>query len=382
MRVFLVNSKSDETLDYKRYEQDGIGLTAIAVGGLSLSRGLTIEGLCVSYMYRNTRMYDTLMQMGRWFGYRPDYEDLCRVHLSEDSVNWYAHISEASEELRQQIKQMRKDRLSPVEFGLYVRAHPDSLLVTAVNKMRSGEKKTVKQNFSGRICESYILPVNEKISKQNRLLIRQNWESAFEKEGKDIEATAKGWYIKDVNLAVISKFLLDFRVHNDFIAQRNAQAYYLDLISEKYTTGDVLLISLGNLKCQESFSLGPQDRKGKKISQFLWRATKDRIASRGDEKLGLTGKQMLRARKLVDENDKNPSDIHYRIIRNKPLLMIHSLNLGVGVDKHLNVPAYGISYPLGNYSEEIDVVANKVWIDQFHGDTFDMPDDDEEDYDE
>ena len=83
---------------FKKYEKDGTGLTAIAIGGLSLSRGLTIDGLCVSYMYRNTRMYDTLMQMGRWFGYRPGYEDLCRVYLSEDSINWYAHISDASEE--------------------------------------------------------------------------------------------------------------------------------------------------------------------------------------------------------------------------------------------------------------------------------------------
>jgi hypothetical protein len=73
--------------------RDGVGLTAIAVGGLSLSRGLTIEGLTVSYMYRNTRMYDTLMQMGRWFGYRPGFEDLCRVHLSRDSINWYSHIA-------------------------------------------------------------------------------------------------------------------------------------------------------------------------------------------------------------------------------------------------------------------------------------------------
>ena len=149
LHLFVVNSKSDETLDYRKYEVDGVGLTAVAVGGLSLSRGITLEGLCVSYMYRNTRMYDTLMQMGRWFGYRPNYEDLCRIHLSEDSINWYAHISNASEGLRQQIKQMRKDGLSPKHFGLYVQAHPDSLLVTARNKMRSGEQITVKQNFSG-----------------------------------------------------------------------------------------------------------------------------------------------------------------------------------------------------------------------------------------
>ena len=186
-RIFLVNSRSDEALDYKKYEAEGAGLTAVAVGGLSLSRGLTIEGLCVSYMYRNTRMYDTLMQMGRWFGYRPDYEDLCRIHLSEDSINWYAHIASASEELRQQIKRMRRDKLSPVEFGLYVMAHPDRLLVTAANKMRSGEQKTVKQNFSGQIRESYILPADKEANQKNHLLIQSYLENGFHKGIESVE---------------------------------------------------------------------------------------------------------------------------------------------------------------------------------------------------
>src|SRR3546814_9260334 len=78
-------------------------------------------------MYRNTRMYDTLLQMGRWFGYRPNFEDLCRVHLSRDSISWYGHISEATEELREQIKRMRRANLTPEQFGLYVQSHPDSL---------------------------------------------------------------------------------------------------------------------------------------------------------------------------------------------------------------------------------------------------------------
>ncbi|WP_254229068.1 Z1 domain-containing protein [Agrobacterium salinitolerans] len=81
LHLYVVNSKSEDDLDFGKYEKEGVGLTAIAVGGLSLSRGLTIEGLTVSYMYRNTKMYDTLMQMGRWFGYRPNFEDLCRVSL-------------------------------------------------------------------------------------------------------------------------------------------------------------------------------------------------------------------------------------------------------------------------------------------------------------
>ena len=381
LRIFLVNSKSDEALDFKKYEKDGVGLTAIAIGGLSLSRGLTIEGLCVSYMYRNTRMYDTLMQMGRWFGYRPGYEDLCRVHLSEDSISWYAHISDASEELRQQIKQMRKDRLSPRDFGLYVKDHPDRLLVTAANKMRSGENVTVRQNFSGKLRESYILSADEGINDQNRLLIKENWKSGFRKGLESIEAKAKGWHIRDVRSENVEEFLLSFRVHPDFVDQRNAHAKYLVTISEQYDECDVLLISLREGQNEKTFDLGPQDRKSANLESGRWRVRKDRVASRGDEKLGLSYKQQIEARRLAEEDNKKPSDFHYRTIRKKPLLMIHLLDLGEEESRQLGVPAYGISFPPGNYSESIDVVANRVWVEQIHGGTFDAPDE-EDDYDE
>ena len=381
LRIFLINSKSDETLDFKKYEKDGVGLTAIAIGGLSLSRGLTIEGLSVSYMYRNTRMYDTLMQMGRWFGYRPGFEDLCRVHLSEDSINWYAHIAGASEELRQQIKQMRKDGLSPNDFGLYVRDHPDSLLVTARNKMLSGENVTVRQNFSGRICESYILPAEESINEKNRLLIKKYWKSGFNLGLDALEETSKGWYVPNVSSETIEEFLFSFRVHADFVEQRNAHARYLTSISEKYSECDVLLISLSEGQNKEAFDLGPQDRKSARLESNRWRVKKDRVASRGDEKLGLSDEQKIKAQNLAQESNIQPSDIHYRTIRNKPLLMVHLLDLREDENRPPGTPAYGISFPPGNYSESIEVVANKVWVEQIHGGTFDAPDE-EDDYDE
>ena len=381
LRIFLVNSKSDEALDFKKYEKDGVGLTAIAIGGLSLSRGLTIEGLSISYMYRNTRMYDTLMQMGRWFGYRPGYEDLCRVHLSEDSINWYAHISDASEELRQQIKQMRKDGLSPKDFGLYVKDHPDRLLVTATNKMRAGENITVRQNFSGRLRESYILPADESINDKNRTLIKEYWKSGFGSHPDSLKETTKGWYIQGVSSELVEGFLLSFRVHVDFVEQRNAHAKYLARISEEYAECDVLLISLREGQNGKQYDLGPQDRKSARLEFGRWRLKKDRVASRGDEKLGLSEEQKGEARRQAKDDNKHPSDVHYRTVRNKPLLMIHLLDLGESEDRQFRVPAYGISFPPGNYSESIDVVANKVWVEQVHGGTFDAPEE-EDDYDE
>ena len=95
IRVVEVNSQSPGTLDYSGNRQDG--LNVIAVGGFSLSRGLTLEGLMVSYFLRNSMMYDTLMQMGRWFGYRPEYQDLCRIWMPEAAQGWYEHIAESIE---------------------------------------------------------------------------------------------------------------------------------------------------------------------------------------------------------------------------------------------------------------------------------------------
>lgn len=377
IRTFVVNSKSDDPLDYKRYERTGTGLTAIAVGGLSLSRGLTIEGLCISYMYRNTRMYDTLMQMGRWFGYRSGYDDLCRVHLSRDSIDWYSHIAESSDDLREQIKQMRRDGLSPKKFGLYVLDHPDRLLVTATNKMRAGEKQIFKHNFSGRLVESYVLSSDEKITQSNRELIHEYWRSGFGKGEAAIKQTGKGWIVRDVNLHQIADFLNHFLVHENFLERRSAVVSYIKSIVEKFPYADVLFVSVG--ECS-SGSLGSQMRKSAALKDGgYWRLKKDRVASRGDEKLGLDDDQKKEAESLADESGKNPSDFHYRSVRKKPLLMLHALDLGEGEGQQLNMPAFGISFPPGDYSEGVSVVANTVWVNQLHGGIFDAPEDEDDD---
>lgn len=384
LRIFVVNSKSDETLDYRKYEKDGHGLTAIAIGGLSLSRGLTIEGLTVSYMYRNTKMYDTLMQMGRWFGYRPGFDDLCRVYLSPDSIDWYGHIADASEELRQQIKQMRRDGLSPRQFGLYVRAHPDSLLITAANKMRSGEKIKVRQNFSGRLRETYKVPSDREINKGNEALIAEFWKDGF--GGQRVIETKKGWIIHDAGVEKIEDFMTRFRTHPDMAEDKSHWLAYLRALQDKYGKGDVLLISIkGDGEDEQHYRLGTQDRSSaSKFGTDGWRLSKDRVASRGDEKLGLTDTQLKIAGDAAIEDAKNksdePSDVHYRKARQKPLLMVHVLG-PVGDDgKGERVPAFGISFPPGHYDTEIEIVANQVYLKHMRDGAADDPDT-EEDYD-
>lgn len=381
LHLYVINSKSDEVLDYTRYEKEGIGLTAVAVGGLSLSRGLTIEGLTVSYMYRNTKMYDTLMQMGRWFGYRPGFEDLCRVHLSRDSINWYSHIAEAAEELVQQVKRMRRDRLSPKDFGLYVRSHPDSLLITAANKMRSGQEVTVEQSFSGRLRESYIVSTAPDVNAKNFELIADRWRSGF--GGRPEESTKKGVIFRDVPVEVIDDFLTRFECHSTFAGQKSDVVSYLERIATKRPLADVLLISpSGGSGGERPFTLRNQVRVvGRdQPNGTAWRLNKDRVASRGDEKLGLSDEQRAEARTVAGDDDGSGavSDTHYRMVRNRPLLMIHSLEpKGDAVTGP--IAAFGMSFPYGDYSTTINVVVNKVWLQQMQG-YVDDPDE-EEDYD-
>lgn len=381
LRIYVINSKSDEVLDYARYEREGVGLTAIAVGGLSLSRGLTIEGLTVSYMYRNTKMYDTLMQMGRWFGYRPGFEDLCRVYLSRDSINWYSHIAGAAEELTQQVKRMRRDGLSPKDFGLYVRSHPDSLLITAANKMRAGQEVTVEQCFSGRLRESYVVSIDPEVNDRNFDLIAEHWRGSF--GGRSEEATEKGVIFREVPIATVENFLTRFETHSTFAGIKSDVVNYLDRISDKYSTADVLLISpSGTSNDQDVFTLKNQVRVvGKdQPNGTAWRLNKDRVASRGDERLGLDNHQREQAELLArSENEtKTASDAHYRMVRNRPLLMIHSLEPRDGAVAG-PIAAFGVSFPYGDYSTTITVVVNQVWIQQMQGYSDDP--DEEEDYD-
>ena len=144
----------------------------IAVGGNSLSRGLTLEGLCVSYFYRNTMMYDTLLQMGRWFGYRPNYDDLFKVWMAEDAIDWYGYITDAVNELKEELKKMKRQNQTPEQFGLKVRQAPGALLITARNKMRSATSVSRPITVSGRMIETPRLKGDSITVAENEALCR------------------------------------------------------------------------------------------------------------------------------------------------------------------------------------------------------------------
>lgn len=161
--VLPINGLAAEALDYKEHES--IGRSVIAVGGDKLSRGLTLEGLSISYFLRTSRMYDTLMQMGRWFGYRPGYLDLCRLYTTSTLIQWYRHIALAEEELRREFDYMVAAGLTPENYGLRVRTHPDGMVVTALNKMSHG--RTLELSWAGVLAQTTHVPKDEDRVKAN-----------------------------------------------------------------------------------------------------------------------------------------------------------------------------------------------------------------------
>ena len=162
IQVKVINGAAMDALDYWDHPE---GLSAIAIGGDKLSRGLTLEGLSVSYYLRASRMYDTLLQMGRWFGYRPGYVDLCRLYTTDDLREFYSHITMATQELRQEFDLMAARGMTPREFGLRVRSHPAGLTITAANKMRNGTRMTV--SYSGAISETITFDKSNTVNRGN-----------------------------------------------------------------------------------------------------------------------------------------------------------------------------------------------------------------------
>ena len=200
-----------DEIDYSRYEE---GLSVIAVGGGRLARGITLEGLSTSYYLRTTRMYDSLMQMGRWFGYRPGYVDLCRLYTAETIYEWFNHITMATEEMRFDFDEMTTRNLKPKDFTLKVRNHHGLLAITSVAKLFWA--KDITMSFSGSNPQTYLLFKDQK-SIQNNF---NNLKNLFERLGFPLEKNIitkrkKVRYLlyRNVQIDVLTDFIENYKIN-------------------------------------------------------------------------------------------------------------------------------------------------------------------------
>jgi hypothetical protein len=144
----------------------------IVVGGDILSRGLTLDGLQVSYFVREPRTMDTLMQMGRWFGYRPRFDDLVRIWMPETTRADFTHSAEVTDELRETLLDMKARGLTPRDFGLRVRVHPDSVDIVAANKGRDTQVVEIGPTvWENKLAESYDLTGDAEVDQANQAAV-------------------------------------------------------------------------------------------------------------------------------------------------------------------------------------------------------------------
>ncbi len=199
-----INGRAKDALDYVNHPD---GLTVIAVGGDKLSRGLTLEGLSVSYYLRSSRMYDTLMQMGRWFGYRTKYEDFCRLYTTPDLVTCYRGIALADHELRREFSRMNEiPGATPADYGLKVRSGINGMLVTSLNKMRYG--KDVEFSYSDSTAQLPYFSKDADIAEHNFNVTRTFLESL---DAPDKESASPHYLWKKVPSAELIRFANDFK---------------------------------------------------------------------------------------------------------------------------------------------------------------------------
>ncbi len=197
LRVAVENSQSEERLSY-----EGEATAVIAIGGNILSRGLTLEGLTVSYFARRPVQYDTLLQMGRWFGYREGYEDLVRLWMPKGVSNAYRQLALVEHELREEIEEYAERKARPIDFAVRIRTLP-GLQVTARNKMRHA--RTASIDYRGMHLQTIRFP------RLDSKTLRHNWDAGSRLVARAGIRGAKNIGVVDVH-AVLA-FFSDYIVH-------------------------------------------------------------------------------------------------------------------------------------------------------------------------
>jgi hypothetical protein len=156
VEVKAINSYTKDSLEYPKNAPKKI----IAIGGNRLSRGFTLEGLTINYFIRATNYSDALLQMGRWFGYRPGYLDCCKIFTTKDSLDNFNSTTKCIEELEAEFIKMEEQGRSPENFVLRVKKHPGTLKITRPSILKNA--KEVKWSYQDQLVMTTQLKVDKK----------------------------------------------------------------------------------------------------------------------------------------------------------------------------------------------------------------------------
>lgn len=401
IHVVSINSDSTETLEYELHTEH-----VIAVGGYRLSRGLTLEGLVISYYSRNAKAYDALMQMARWFGYRPGYEELCRVWMSDKAAGWYKFVADSTADLFDELRNMRQVKKTPKNYGLKIKQSPDSLIVTARNKMGTGTKLDAPIDLNNGFVETIAFDRSVDVVQQNKSAIEVLLDKIMSCRDRD-----KDLLFREVPVQYIIDFIQAY-TNEDARSPKSQKKPVLNYIDDRRLDGELdkwdVFVAEGDGPCvnlSQKISVKSEIRyPGSDTSaECLVVGEKHKLASRGVEVNGLSAEQIKRANdafKHDHPDKKNTSDRYYRRYRDYPLLIIHPVLMkysdrqkqklveekGVTSPKASNwndwdhsEEAYGwsISFPYTpNQTKPVNYVFNQIAINDMCADYEEESDDD------
>jgi hypothetical protein len=362
IEVRLVNMRGGG-LDYAKAPETGMHV--VAVGGLALARGLTLEGLAISYVLRNVGAADTLLQMGRWFGYRTGYERLCRIHATTDMLEDFQEISNAVEELRADLIRMERMGRSPNDFGLRVRQSPTGIAITAANKMRTAKKLPMALDLSTRHLQAFEIfnktLINEKHLAAVAGLVADLDSAGHERRSEDQNALV--W--RAVDVAKVLRFVSQFELPQlEFAMVSDENSLVLDYIRDRASaelslwdiaipfksrasvdTTEVLELpfSVGaGRKCRQRFSgvMRQDDPSVVKITK------KNVVADVAETDLVYgedTEALRTRVREGTAESPELSMEKQYLLARERPLLLVHLVQFRLADE---NGGSLGLQFPV------------------------------------
>lgn len=286
LTVKVDNGYSDDRLVYPKKEPQ----TVIAIGGGTLSRGLTLEGLVVSYFLRTSNTYDTLLQMGRWFGFRPHYADLVRVWVGPGLLDEYRHLAIVERQIREEIKQMEYEEKTPRELAIKILAHPGRLDITSPSKMSAAQ--IVQAGLGGSRKQTIYLNREKSAIEKSHEIVRMFVGNALNSSSGVISDKKGNHLIRGISNSEVISFFRDF-----WVADRWMQADSLEKWLSVHGDGktwDIVLVS------------------GKNSSPHEFSYTND-----------ISVKTVSRAPRKAEQWDQ--SNLHFEIPENADLVNIRAL---------------------------------------------------------
>lgn len=217
IKVQIVNGRPDNEINFHEESANKEPHRVIIVGGHKLSRGLTIEGLCITYLVRRPTAADTLLQLGRFFGYRNSLRDYSRIYLTEEAFESFQEINSSLEALKSRLRSQNLAELTPIQFTILVKSC-FGIQLTAAQKRRGASLVTIIKDLSEkRISNHAVYNDDEKNNQNRKLLVNLISDLGIDNVNKDDEIynTSHNYLWKNIDQSYIRRFVSNFHIPQD-----------------------------------------------------------------------------------------------------------------------------------------------------------------------